>query len=661
MSAKCFVAAIVLGLGLWTTGHSQPTQLSIERNTGPARLGIHGEAGRDYILEAASDNPGTGNWEALVTARLTNNLLNWFDSGSAQMPRRFYRAVKLDPPVPPAPEFDFRLIDHQDRTHALYYHFPHDPGIRAIVLIFTGNGCAKVHEMVSTIKSLRNQFDPQGVLFWLIDSNSADNRSNIVAEASAQGIDLPILHDDAQLVAREYGVTATPEAVALKKTEFGWFALYQGAIDDRTGSSTNETTQSYLADALVAYLAGQPAVISRTKAEGCAIGLNPPQNVSYSADIAPLLQRKCVHCHSPGNIAPWSMTNYIIVKSFASLIKAEVLNGNMPPWHADTRYGVFANDSSLSPQEAAALVQWVNDGAPRGTGTDPLETTPPPPTNYPSVWPPALGQPDQILSIPTQTLPATGILNYRYFTVTNTFANDVWLRSAIVLPGNTRVVHHCLVYEGGGLMGLDGFFAGFVPGYTATEFPSGTGKLLRKGTTLTFQMHYITTGRPETDQTRIGLYLAPAPPQYALQTKSAFNVPFVLGQIAIPPGTNDFEISAQYPVAAFGSSTLPTNILLYEMSPHMHLRGSRFRYEALYPNGTREVLLSVPRYEFHWQTLYRLAEPKFIPAGSRIICTGAWDNSARNHANPNPADTVWWGDQTDDEMFIGYFNFAEVP
>jgi copper type II ascorbate-dependent monooxygenase-like protein len=224
-----------------------------------------------------------------------------------------------------------------------------------------------------------------------------------------------------------------------------------------------------------------------------------------------------------------------------------------------------------------------------------------------------------------------------------------------------RVVHHCLVYEGGGLMGLDGFFAGYVPGYEAAEFPSGTGKLLRKGATLTFQMHYITTGRVESDQTRIGLYVAPTPPQYALQTKSAFNIPFVLGQTEIPPGANDFEISAQYPVPTLGSPTLPTNILLYEMSPHMHLRGSRFRYEALYPNGTREVLLSVPRYEFHWQTLYRLAQPKFIPAGSRIICTGAWDNSARNHANPDPSATVSWGDQTDDEMFIGYFNFAEVP
>ncbi len=140
-----------------------------------------------------------------------------------------------------------------------------------------------------------------------------------------------------------------------------------------------------------------------------------------------------------------------------------------------------------------------------------------------------------------------------------------------------------------------------------------------------------------------------------------FNVPFVLGNTGIPAGASDFEISAQYPIPLLGSSTLTSNILLYEMSPHMHLRGSRFRYEVVYPNGTREVLLSVPRYVFHWQRLYRLARPKFIPKGSYIVGIGAWDNSAQNPDNPNPGTSVYWGDQTYEEMFIGYFNFAEVP
>jgi len=402
--------------------------------------------------------------------------------------------------------------------------------------------------------------------------------------------------------------------------------------------------------------------ISRTKPESCAIPLNPPQSISYSTHIAPLLQTKCLACHSPGNIAPWAMTNYNVVRSYATSIKNNVLKAEMPPWHADPFYGSFVNDVSLTSQQAAMLVQWVNDGAPRGTGPDPLDGLAIA-TNYPFAWPPELGQPDAVVGIPLQDIPPTGDVDYRYLTVTSPFTNDVWLRAAVVRPGNVKVVHHCLVFNGASsqFMGADGFFSGYVPGTEADAFPPGTGKLLRRGEQLTFQMHYITTGQPDTDQTQIGFYVMASPPANVLQTKSLVNTSFVLGFTAIPAGANDFEISGQYPIPLLGGSTLATNILLYEMSPHMHLRGSRFRYEVVYPNGTREVLLSVPNYIFHWQRLYRLAQPKFIPKGSRIVGIGAWDNSPQNPDNPDPSTSVSWGEQTYDEMFIGYFNFAEVP
>jgi hypothetical protein len=196
---------------------------------------------------------------------------------------------------------------------------------------------------------------------------------------------------------------------------------------------------------------------------------------------------------------------------------------------------------------------------------------------------------------------------------------------------------------------MDGFFAGYVPGYEPVAFPPGTAKFLPRGTVLRFQMHYITTGQDETDQTQIGLYTTPAPPTYVLQTKSAYNALF-----GIPAGSPDYQTTATY-------GPFPRAVNLYEMSPHMHLRGSRFKYEAVYPNNSRETLLSVPFYRFHWQTLYRLTQPKMLPAGTRIVCTGAWDNSQQNHHNPDPSRTVTFGEQTDDEMFIGYFNFAEIP
>ena len=353
------------------------------------------------------------------------------------------------------------------------------------------------------------------------------------------------------------------------------------------------------------------------------------------------------------------------------MCSSDLMSGQMPPWHADPSYGRFTNDASLKPDQAAKLIQWLDAGAPRGTGPDPLVDSPSSATIYPYAWPANLGQPDAILRIPSQNVPANGTVDYRDIDVINTaFGSNVWLRAAVVRPTNTRVVHHCLVFQGtGGLMGLDGFFAGYVPGFDADPYPAGTGKLLKQGETLRFQMHYTTVGESQTDQTEIGLYVAPVPPTYALQTRSAFPVNFnPLVSVPIPANTADFELTAQHPI----SGNLTTNIVLYEMSPHMHLRGSHFKYEAVYLNGTRETLLSVPYYIFHWQALYRLTQPKYLPKGSRIVCTAAWDNSAQNfelmgayetsgNTSYLPDHGVTFGKQSWDEMFIGYLNYAEVP
>jgi hypothetical protein len=402
---------------------------------------------------------------------------------------------------------------------------------------------------------------------------------------------------------------------------------------------------------LVNFLAGGPVAPSETRPAGCAITLGPPQaNISYSADIAPMIQDKCVRCHSDGNIAPFAFSDYSIVQGAAPLIREEVVANRMPPWHADYNFGVWTNDASLTPAQAAKLIQWIDDGAQRGTGPDVL-TNAAPATNYPFAWPPALGQPTVVYSIPLQSIPESGVIDYRYLNVTNTLPTDVWLRAAVVLPGNTKVVHHTLVFSGtsGQLAGLDGFFAGYVPGFEGAAFPPGTGKLLKAGEVLRFQMHYISIGTPETDQTQIGLYVMPAPPTYALQTKSAFSLFF-----NIPPGNPDYQTTATF-------GPFAKNVYVYEFSPHMHLRGSRFKFEAVYPNNSREVLCSVPNFVFHWQHLYRLAQPKLLPAGTSIVCTGAWDNSPQNLENPDPTDTVNFGEQTFDEMFIGYFNYAEIP
>jgi hypothetical protein len=653
MHRSSFRVLAALALVICGNLDAQPV-LSIQRQLGVARIDPSYAVPGYLEIEGSAD---LASWEFL--AGLSSPYQPWLDANSTLMPHRFYRARHGDFPTPPIS--DLGLIDHLGRFRQLSYHL-NDPRYRALVLIFTQNGCARIRESIPIIKALTNRFP--NVLFWLVDSNPSDNRSNILAEAVSLGISNgpPILHDPAQVVARSFNAATTPEALAMSTTTFQTF--YRGAIDDRLASNAVSSTQHYLSNALVNFLAENSISVVRSAASGCDLPFQPPfPSISYSTEIAPLLLAKCVICHSPGNIAPWAMTNYDVVALSAASIRNEVMSRHMPPWHADPHYQVFTNDSSLTTQELRKLVQWIDEGAPRGTGPDPLATAPPA-TNYPAAWPSELGAPTATVSIPVQNIPANGDVDYVYVTVTSPFNQDVWLRAAVVLPGNLRVVHHVLVYTGGSsqLMGLDGFFAAYVPGTQGGAFPPGTGKLLRQGEQLTFQLHYITTGEgPEVDQTQLGFYVAPAQPTYALQSKSAFNPQFSLGGIGIPPGAYDFEITGQYPVALGGTPTLTTNILIFEMSPHMHFRGSRFKYEAVYPNGTREVLLSVPHYIFDWQRVYRLTTPKRIPRGSRIVCTGAWDNSALNHHNPDPTDTVYWGDQTYEEMFIGYFSFAEVP
>src|SRR6185436_9893044 len=249
---------------------------------------------------------------------------------------------------------------------------------------------------------------------------------------------------------------------------------------------------------------------------------------------------------------------------------------------------------------------------------------------------------------------------YRYIPVKSPIPTNAWLRAAVVKPGNRKAVHHILVLlatqeelmnqrlRNGQAGGINGYFSAYVPGYDPTPFPEGSGKFLPAGAMLIFQVHYTATGKEESDQSEMGLYLSKEKPATELHTRSAFNVRF-----EIPPGEQNQETQAEY--------RFTKDALLYEMSPHMHLRGSWFSYEAVYPDGKKETLLSVPHYDFKWQHLYRLAQPKRLPAGTRLVCRGAHDNSPQNPDNPDPSQTIGFGDQTFNEMFIGYFNFTDAP
>ena len=554
---------------------------------------------------------------------------------------------------------DFHLLDQEGRSHFLHRQTKG----KAVVLIATANGCPVMKEAASRIKALNDRFASQGVTFWMVDSNPQDDRASIGKEAKSLGIDLPILSDSIQLVASEVGFAQTCEAVCINTAD--WTVVYHGAIDDQLGDATkSKPSKNYLASALTSFLAGKKASPNRTVAKGTAISFAQmadasKKTISYVNDVAPILQKSCVSCHSPGNIGPFAMASYEKVKGRGSMIREVLLAQRMPPWHADPHYGAFANERGLSPEQAHTLAQWVQQGCPRGEGEDPLVAKPAPPADP---WP--LGKPDAIVKFPkAEEIPDNGVFEYRYILARSPFPNGVWLRAAVVRPGNRKVVHHVLVTtmtpqelvarrarQGGNIAGggIDGFFAAYVPGYDSVPFPEGTGKYLPAGSIISFQMHYTATGKPETDATEMGLYLCKEKPKVELKTKSAFNV-----QFRIPPGEANYESTAEYRFAK--------DSMLYELMPHMHLRGSWFKFEATYPDGKNEVLLSVPNYDFKWQHLYRLKQPKRMPAGTRLVCRGAHDNSVQNPDNPDANKEVAFGEQTFDEMFIGYINFSDIP
>ena len=538
---------------------------------------------------------------------------------------------------------DFAMLDQNGRHWQLSR-----VDAKAVVLFFTANGCPIARQSIVPLKELEERFGPEGVAFWWVNSNSGDDRESIGREAEEFGIrNAPILKDETQGVAAFFGVKRTGTAVCIETATRKVF--YQGAMDDRLteGAQKPAATKSYLAEALEQFLAGESVAVANTVARGCLIAIDGPTEISYAKDVAPMLQRNCVGCHSPGNIGPFAMNSYGKVRGMREMIQEVLLARRMPPWQADPLHGKFHNDISLSAEERRTLLRWIEQGAPRGEGDDPLEGA----VGSVEEWP--LGKPDAVVSLPeVQEIPATGVLDYRYIRVATGFEKDQWLRGVVARPGNNRVVHHIIVRvkEPGKKEDRtrDAFLLGWAPGGEDMFFPEGTGKLIPKGTELEFEMHYTTSGKAETDQSSIGLYFLEEKPRMVIETHAPHD-----GEFELRPHDGDQTTFATY--------TFRRDSYLYDLSPHMHLRGAWFKFEALYPNGEREVLLSVPNYDFNWQHNYRLAEPKRMPRGTWILCSGGFDNSKLNPHNPDPSKTIRWGEQSWDEMFIGFIGVAEIP
>ena len=545
---------------------------------------------------------------------------------------------------------NFRLLDQNGASHELYYL----SDAKAVVIMVHGNGCPIVRNALPVLHEIRDRYRAQGVEFLLVNSNLQDDRDAIAKEAAEFGIDFPILMDDTQLIGESLGVTRTADVFVIDPRN--WKLVYRGAVDDRLAYGTQRPAarNHYLTDALDATLQTRPVTVAQTEALGCLVNLperdrrDAHATISYPERIAPLLADRCVSCHREGGVGPWAMAGYDKVRGFAPMIREVIRTKRMPPWHADPHYGKFVGERSITNQDAKALVHWIEAGAPRGTGPDPLAAL----DKSWSEW--TLGKPDLIVEVPAYQVPATGVVSYQYPYAANPMGRDVWIRAIEILPGDRSVVHHVLAGiddpgngERRAVRGQIGELGGYAPGKNAVPYPADTGILLRKEANFRFQMHYTPNGKATTDVTRVGYYFYDKPPKHSLQMAMILNT-----ALSIPANTKSYSESLEH--------VFDLDVMLYSLLPHAHLRGRAARFTAHYPDGREEILLSVPKYDFKWQPLYALDPPKLIPAGTRIRLDMSWDNSAQNPANPDPSQVVRWGEQTWEEMNVGWFRFREA-
>ncbi len=541
---------------------------------------------------------------------------------------------------------NFLLLDHRGDAHELYYYSDAD----AVVIMVQGNGCPAVRSAVGDYRAVIDAYADANVRFLMLNSNLEDTRESIAAEAEALGITVPILEDNTQIIGESLGLERTAEVIVLDTAT--WEIAYRGPINNRLGDEVQQAQASehHLRDALDAVLTD--TAVSVTRLQGAGTPIDFPQKardhstISYTDTIAPLLKENCAHCHVEGGIGPWAMTSYTMIRGFAPMIREVVRTRRMPPWQADPHVGEWQGDRSLSAEDTRTLVHWIEAGAPRGDGPDPLESVVP----LASEWP--LGEPDLIVDIPGYEVPASGVVDYQFPYVKNELEHGVWITAATVLPGDRSVVHHVLA---GSVEGdeppsdedgvMDNYIIGYAPGIESYIMPEGTGVYVGPGGYYTFQLHYTPTGKATVDHSKMGLYLTDTPPENFLRHQVV-----VSPAIEIPPNTPDHEDSAYY--------EFDKDAIIHTLFPHSHYRGKSSVFEVQYPDGTLETVLSVPHYDFNWQRGYDPVEPIEVPAGAWLIHRTVYDNSAQNPANPDPERTVGWGLQSWDEMLYGAFSYS---
>ena len=371
--------------------------------------------------------------------------------------------------------------------------------------------------------------------------------------------------------------------------------------------------------------------------------------VTFTKDVAPILYKSCVECHRPTMFAPMSLMTFEDARPWARAIKQRVTARTMPPWGADPAHGTFKNDPRLADRDIETIAKWVDAGAPKGEDAD-LPVAP----KFVDGW--TIGQPDAVFTMDEEfTIPASGAIPYKYFRVPTNLTEDKWIQAIEIKPGARAQVHHVIAFtqpagsvlKPGGELGPTNI-GGVTPNKPGLVFEPGVARLLRGNSDIVMQIHYTTNGTENKDRTTVGIIYAKQPPTRMVGGGMALNPRFV-----IPANDGNAEVKAV--------QTLSRDTTITAMTPHMHVRGKDMIYIAHYPDGTAETLLSVPKYDFNWQITYQLAKPKVLPKGTQLEVIAHYDNSANNKFNPDPTKDVRWGDQTWEEMMIGFFSTVAEP
>ena len=508
---------------------------------------------------------------------------------------------------------------------------------KAFVVVFVDTECPLANLYVPTQIELHRKYAGKGVQFVAINSSNQDSFVSVSAHAQERDVPFPVLKDFDQKVADSFGAKRTPEVFLLGPDRV---IRYHGRIDDQygVGFRRDKPTRSDLAQALDELLAGQPITTPRTEVSGCAIERSgkplSDEQVNYAKHVAPVVQKRCQECHRPGEIGPFSLLTFEDAKKRTKRIREALLEERMPPWHADPRHGKFANDRRLTQDERDTLLAWIDQGAPQGNDNDL-----PPELTFTKGW--KIGEPDKVFAMAAEfKVPATGVLDYQRFVVDPGFKNEVWVQAAECRPGNRAVVHHILVYilapgrtEPYDRDGTAATLVGWAPGDMPAMYSPDTARLIPAGSKLLFEVHYTPNGSAQTDRSSVGIRLAKKPPANAVEMNILANM-----MLRIPPGAKNHKGQMTF--------TFPDDALVLSFMPHMHLRGTSARYEMTYADGKTETLLSVPDYDFGWQSAYRFAQPLHVPKGSKLTWIGHWDNSQDNPRNPDPTKAVHWGLQT---------------